>query len=153
LIVPTLSLSFSAEVAIGPPHDLGTTDGTVRRMIPILGGHVSGPRLTGEMLPGGGDWQTVRADGTTDVLARYLIRAGDGTMLSVTNSGYRHGPPEILARIAQGEIVDPALYYFRTTPRFEVAAHSAHGWLGRTVMLCTAARRSDRVLLDFFAVE
>ena len=116
------------------------------------GGRVSGPRLTGEVVPGGGDWQTIRADGTADVCARYLIRAVDGTILSVTNSGYRHGPADVLARIAAGEVVDPAFYYFRTTPRFEVAANSAHAWLGRTVLLCAAARRSDVVLLDFFAV-
>jgi hypothetical protein len=153
LTPPALVACFSAEVAVAPPHDLGTSDGARRRMVPILGGRVSGPRLNGEILPGGGDWQTIRADGTTDLCARYLIRAIDGTILSVTNSGYRHGPREILARIADGEIVDPALYYFRTTPRFAVAADSAHAWLGRTVMLCTAERRSDAVLLDFFAVE
>ena len=101
-------------------------------MIPIVGGRVSGSRLTGEIMPGGGDWQTVRADGTTDVEARYLIRATDGTILSVVNSGYRHGPPEVLARIAQGEIVDPALYYFRTRPasRWPQTAPMA-GWGAR----------------------
>ena len=153
MITPTLTLCFSAEVKVAAPHDLGTIDGATRRMIPILGGRVSGTRLDGEVLPGGGDWQTVHADGTIDLCARYLIRAADGTILSVTNNGYRHGPPDVLARLAIGEAVDPALYYFRTAPRFDVAADSAHAWLGRTVMLCSAERRSSEVLLDFFAVE
>ena len=151
-MTPTLTRCFSAVVAIGPPHDLGAIGGAIQRMIPILGGRVSGDRLDGEVLPGGGDWQTVRTDGTIELCARYLIRAADGTILSITNSGYRHGPPDVLARLAAGEAVDPALYYFRTTPRFDVATDSAHAWLGRTVMLCSAERRSSEVLLDFFAV-
>jgi hypothetical protein len=58
----------------------------------------------------------------------------------------------VLARIAKGEAVDPALYYFRTTPRFDVASDGPHAWLGRTVFLCTAARYGDHVALDIFAV-
>ena len=105
------------------------------------------------VLPGGADWQSIRADGTADILARYTLQAQDGTLISVTNPGYRHGPPEVLARIAAGQVVDPALYYFRTTPRFDVASDSVHGWLGRTVFLCTAGRYSDHVRLDIFAIS
>ena len=42
---------------------------------------------------------------------------------------------------------------FRTTPRFDVASDSVHGWLGRTVFLCTAGRYSDHVRLDIFAIS
>jgi len=153
LTPPSLSLAFRLRVLIGPPQELGMVDGVRKRVIPITGGTVEGPRLQGRVLPGGADWQSIRADGTADILARYTLEAQDGTLISVTNPGYRHGPPEVLARIAAGQVVDPALYYFRTTPRFDVESDSVHGWLGRTVFLCTAGRYSDHVRLDIFAIS
>jgi hypothetical protein len=152
LSMPPLTLAMRLRVLIGAPQELGMVDGVRKRVIPITGGSVDGPRLSGKVLPGGADWQSIRADGTADILARYSLEASDGTIISVVNPGYRHGPPPVLARIAAGEVVDPALYYFRTTPRFEVAGDSPHGWLGRTVFLCTAARYKDHVALDIFAV-
>ena len=153
LTPPSLSLAFRLRVLIGPPQELGMVDGVRKRVIPITGGTVEGPRLQGRVLPGGADWQSIRADGTADILARYTLEAQDGTLISVTNPGYRHGPHEVLARIAAGQVVDPALYYFRTTPRFDVASDSVHGWLGRAVFLCTAGRYSDHVRLDIFAIS
>ncbi|MEC3947993.1 DUF3237 domain-containing protein [Sphingobium sp. HWE2-09] len=152
LPTPPLSLALRLRVLIGAPQELGMVDGVRKRVIPITGGTVDGPRLTGKVLPGGADWQSIRADGTADILARYSLEASDGTIISVVNPGYRHGPAPVLARIAAGDVVDPALYYFRTTPRFEVASDSPHAWLGRTVFLCTAARYKDHVALDIFAV-
>jgi len=152
LPTPPLSLALRLRVLIGAPQELGMVDGVRKRVIPITGGSVTGPRLTGKVLPGGADWQSIRADGTADILARYSLEASDGAIISVINPGYRHGPAPVLARIAAGDIVDPALYYFRTTPRFEVTADSPHAWLGRTVFLCTAARYKDHVALDIFAV-
>ncbi|MDO7836732.1 DUF3237 domain-containing protein [Sphingobium sp. HBC34] len=152
LAVPPLTLAMRLRIWIGPPQELGLVDGVRKRVIPITGGSVTGPRLTGKVLPGGADWQSIRPDGTADILARYALQADDGTIISVVNPGYRHGPAPVLARIAAGEVVDPALYYFRTTPRFEVASDSPHAWLGRTIFLCTAARYKDHVALDIFAV-
>lgn len=150
---PDLTLAMRFRVLIGAPQELGQVDGVRKRIIPITGGTVDGPRLQGKILPGGADWQSIRADGTADIFARYTIEAADGTIVSVTNPGYRHGPAPVLARIAAGEAVDPALYYFRTAPRFEVAGDSPHGWLGRTLFLGTAARYQDHVGLDIFAVS
>ena len=152
LATPPLTLAMRLRVLIGTPQELGTVDGVRKRVIPITGGSVDGPHLTGKILPGGADWQSIRPDGTADILARYSIEASDGAILSIVNPGYRHGPAPVLGRIAAGEIVDPALYYFRTTPRFEVASDGPHAWLGRTVFLCTAARYRDHVRLDIFAV-
>ena len=76
-------------------------------------------KLTGKILPGGADWQFIRADGASDVEARYTIQADSGAYVLVSSEGIRHGPPEVLARLPRGEQVDPSLYYFRTCMRFE----------------------------------
>ncbi len=56
-----------------------------------------------------------------------------------------------MRRLAAGEAVDPALYYFRGTPGFEVAP-GPHDWLLRHVFVCTGERLPDLVLLRVYAV-
>ena len=150
---PALVHVFSITVRIGAPQELGLVDGARKRVIPITGGTVRGPRLAGTVLPGGADWQTIRSDGVADIWARYTLQAVDGALISVTDPGYRRGPAEVLARIARGETVDPALYYFRTSPRFEAAVLGPHAWLTSSVFLCSAARYAERVELDIFEVQ
>ena len=149
---PRLVPAFRASVAVAPPRSLGSTFGGERRIVDIVGGEVSGARLSGRVLPGGADWQIVRDDGVAVLEARYTIEADDGALIYVQNFGYRHGPAEVLARVARGEAVDPASYYFRAAPRFETSA-ATHDWLNRTIVLCSALRTPDRVLLDFYSVE
>ena len=54
----------------------------------------------------------------------------------------RHGPPEVIAAIARGETVDPARYYFRTTPRFETA-HPTYAFLNHIIAVARADRRVE----------
>ena len=150
---PALAHVFSVTVTIGPPQEIGAVDGIRKRVIPITGGEVRGPRLTGTVLSGGADWQSIRSDGVADIWARYTLRATDGALIAVTNPGFRRGPPEVMARIAAGESVDPALYDFRTAPRFETASAGPHAWLNSSVFLCSAARYADRVQLEIFEVR
>jgi hypothetical protein len=46
----------------------------------------------------------------------------------MTYYGIRSGPPEVLARLARKEAVDPSEYYFRIAPRFETGA-AKYAWL------------------------
>lgn len=148
---PGLQYLFRVQAQVGPPLEAGTVDGLTRRMIPILGGQVSGPKLNGHILPGGADWQLIRADGTAEIYARYLIQSTCGAIIEVENPGVRSGPPEIMWRLQAGEAVDPALYYFRTTPRFRSSAPE-YGFLTRTVCICTAVRTPAAVLLNVFGL-
>jgi len=152
IATPELDFAFAATVRLAPVLDLGDTPAGHRRIIAITGGEVTGPRLSGRVLPGGADWQIVRADGTAVLEARYTIEAEDGGLVYVTNTGYRHGPEAVMSRLAAGEEVPPDDYYFRTVPVFETAA-PRHAWLNRTVFVASAARHADRVVIRFFAVE
>jgi hypothetical protein len=138
-------------VRIGEPIEIGRISGNLRRMIPIAGGEVLGPRIRGKVLPGGADYQLMRADGVTDLQARYVIETEDAQLIYVENSGVRHGPPELMEKLRRGEPVDPALIYFRTTPRFETAA-PGYEWLMRNLFVCSGARFPDRVEMRFFQV-
>lgn len=107
-------------IDIGTPIDMGQREGRGARMMPIIGGEVSGG-YQGKVLPGGADWQEIRPDGTIDIQARYVLQLGDG-LVTVESDGLRHGPPEVLARLGRGEIVAPEEYYFRTSIAFRTAA-------------------------------
>jgi hypothetical protein len=143
---------FRAEITLAPAQELGEGPHGRRRVIPITGGRVSGERLRGRVLPGGADWQLVRADGVAELDARYTLETHDGALVYVSNRGLRHGPPEVLARLAAGEAVDPALYYMRTTPWFETG-DARYAWLNRIVCVASGARRPAAVELEVFEVK
>jgi len=148
---PGLRFAFAIKAKVGPIQDLGRTARGHRRIVDILGGEVAGPRLEGEILPGGADWQIVRPDGTIEVVARYTIRSNSGAMIYVQNEGLRVASPEILARMSKGELVPFDSYHFRTAPRFETAEPGLK-WLERATFVGVAARMPDRVAIGFHEV-
>jgi hypothetical protein len=143
---------FKAEITLAPAQELGEAPHGRRRIIPITGGRVSGERLAGRVLPGGADWQVIRADGVAELDARYTLETDDGALVYVTNRGVRHGPAEVMRRLAAGEPVDPALYYMRTTPWFETG-DARYAWLNRIVCVATGARRATAVELEVFEIK
>ena len=149
---PELSHAFSIRVEVGPPIEQGMIDGGRRRFIPISGGHIFGPRLTGTVLPGGGDWQTILPGGLVRIEARYFLRADDGTVIEIFNPGLRVASVDVTDRLARGEEVDPSAYYFRCAPRFSVAAGPCD-WLQRSIFVARGVRRPDHVVIDCYTVE
>jgi hypothetical protein len=147
---PRLSLAFTLEAEIGPAVEFGEVGGGLRRMVPILGGRVSG-KLQAEVIPGGADWQTIRPSGVTDLWARYALRAADGAAVLVTNSGLRRASAEVSARLAAGERVDPAEYYFRSSPAFETGSQ-AHRWLTEAMFVGVGERWPDKVRLKVYEI-
>ncbi len=146
---PELRFAFEIAVDVAVPLDLGQTQAGHRRVVPISGGVVSGPKLQGRILPGGADWQILRPDGTADLDARYTIETGDGALISAVNRGVRHGPGDVLARLNRGERVDPGAYYFRSAASFETGA-AEHAWLTRAVMIGVGERYPDKVVVRFW---
>lgn len=151
-LAPTLEYAFTATVTLAPPVEQGAIDGGRKRFIAITGGTVQGPLFHGKVMPGGGDWQTILPGGLTKVEARYFFKADDGTVIEVTNPGVRTGSAEVIERLAKGENVDPSAYYFRTTPRFDVAP-GQHEWLRRHAFVARGIRRPDHVEIDFYVVR
>jgi hypothetical protein len=140
-----------AEITLAPAQELGETPLGRRRIIPITGGSFRGERLAGRVLPGGADWQFIRSDGVAELDARYTLETADGALVYVRNHGYRHGPEDVLKRLAAGENIDPARYYMRTTPLFETG-DARYAWLNRIVCVASGARRPAAVELEVFEV-
>ncbi len=148
---PELRFAFKLDVEVSTPLDLGQTQAGHRRIVPIAGGVVSGPRLEGRVLPVGADWQILRPDGTAELDARYIIETRAGALISVVNRGVRHGPAEVLARLNRGERVDPGSYYFRSAATFETSS-SEDAWLTRAIIVGVGERYPDKVAIRFWEV-
>lgn len=123
---------FSMRLAVDGLLSIGGADDIERRIGNIPGGGFEGEQLRGTVLAGGNDWQVVRGDGAVELDGRIVLQAGDGALIAMTYVGLRHGPPEVMARLGRGEIVDPADYYFRIVPRFTTSEPS-YAWLNRIV--------------------
>jgi len=148
---PELRHLCDLRVELGAPLELESGRAGRRRIIPHIGGTVRGERLEGRILDLGADWQTIFADGTAELDTRYAVETGDGALVDIRNFGYRHGPPEVMARLAAGEAVEPALYTMRTQPRFETG-DPRYLWLNRLIAIGTGAREPQAVRMHIFEV-
>lgn len=135
-----IEVFFGADREIFGPLPAGDSQGYT----PAIGGTITGPRLTGSVVPhSGADYALVRPDGVIELKAHYLLQADDGTKIYIQNLGY-------LVRAQPGSS-QPS--YFRVTPYFRVPK-GPHDWLSRTVVVGGGERRSnpDRTLFRYYAL-
>ena len=151
LPVPTLSHVCDLHVDLGPIREMGRGRAGQRRIIPIIGGRVSGPRLQGRILGIGADWQTLFDGGLAELDTRYAMETDDGAVIEIRNFGDRFGPPEVLAALARGEAVPPGSYSMRTQARLETG-DPRYVWVNRTLFVGTGARHAEAVTVSLFAV-
>jgi Protein of unknown function (DUF3237) len=85
------------------------------------------------------------------ICARYTLETDEGELILVRSDGLRHGPPDVIARLARGESVEPSHYYFRTILRFEASSQKL-AWLNRILTVARGRRDVDAVRLDVFEV-
>jgi hypothetical protein len=130
---------------------LGETPTTARRVGIVFGGRFEGERLSGEVLDGGSDWQSVRPDGSTLLDVRLILKTDTGDLIAMTYKGLRYGPPEIIERLEKGEVVDPASYYFRINPMFETSS-AKYAWLNRVLAVGIGHRFADGPVYNVFEV-
>ena len=134
---------------VGALVSLGAAPQGERRYVPLGGGTVRGPELNGTLVEGGVDWQVARSDGALEIAAHYVIRSDDGALIEVQSNGLRHGPPEVMARLARGEAVARHEYFFRTLVRFNTGATP---WLhlNQVMAIAVGQREARAVLLDLY---
>ncbi len=134
---------FTLSADVGELISLGPCPLGERRVVYITSGTFEGPAMRG------GSWAAPigRSCAATALSSSTRVtRSGTSVAQSCRScsQGYRHGPPEVMAKLARGEDVDPASYFFRTTMRFETGA-SELAWLNKTIAVATAERKARRV--------
>ncbi len=90
-------------------------------------------------------------DGVAELDARYAFRTDDGALVEIVNQGFRHGPPEVMARLASGAPTSPESYSMLSTARLE-SGHPDYRWLNRMVFVGTGARDASTVQVDLYSV-
>ena len=134
---------------VGSLVTLGQTAYGERRFVPLGGGTVRGPELNGSLVEGGVDWQVGRSDGALEIEAHYVLKLDDGSLVEVTSSGLRHGPPEVMAQLARGESVPGDAYFFRTLIRFTTGS-PAWAHLNKVMAIARGSRQAHQVILDVY---
>ena len=142
---------FLLREQVPPLLVVGQTPNAFRCVGLVQGGSFEGERLSGAVLDGASDWQIVRNDGSTTLNARLVLKTEDGDLIGMTYQGLRHGPPDIIARIEKGEVVDPASYYFRINPLFETVA-AKYDWINRVIAVGIGHRFADGPVYSVFEV-
>ena len=150
-VEPRLELIGRCRADLGEPLELGQTPWGRRRIIPIVGDEFDGPRESATILAGGADWQVIHEDGMAAIDTRYTLQTQDEALISVATRGVRHGPPDVLRRLADGQPVDPAEYYFRVSIQYETGA-AGYRWLNQIVAVASAVRLADQVIYDAYAL-
>jgi hypothetical protein len=136
-------------LSVKPYQVIGNTPGGYSRIGIVPGGTFEGDRLSGEVMEGGADWQMVRSDGATTLDVRMVLKTDDGATIGMHYRGLRSGPPDVIARLDRAEPVDPASYYFRTSPQFETAADK-YSWMNRLLALGIGYRTTTGVIYSVF---
>src|SRR5262245_28378977 len=148
---PALLPMAQVRCEVGALVSLGPAKYGERRYVPLRGGTVAGPELNGRIVDGGVDWQVQRADGVLEIAAHYVIRADDGGLIEVQSDGMRHGPPEVMARLARGDDVPREAYFFRTLMRFQTGT-PAWSHLNKVMALAVGQRLANLVVLDVYRI-
>jgi hypothetical protein len=137
-------------VDLQPAQLIGTPVG-MQMVFIAKGGRVEGPKLEGEILPGGGDWLLVGDDRIGRVDVRAMIRTDDGALIHCTAGGVIEIPDDGLERLAAGERLPFEETYVRTTPKFETA-DERYSWLNRLVVIGHNELSEDHIDYRMYAV-
>jgi hypothetical protein len=80
-----------------------------------------------------------------------VLRTEDEATIFVRYRGLRHGPRDVMDRIARGEPVEPHAYYLRTSLFFETGA-PAYQWLNRVLAVGVGRREQSAVIYDIHEI-
>lgn len=149
---PATTFLATFVVDVAEPLEIGNTAEGARRVIPIQGGTVSGPRLQGRILAGGADFQLLRSATVTELEAKYAVETDSGERIYVTNFGIRSGSAEDIAALVRGEQVPGERIYFRCTPRL-LSGGPEWAWLSSRILLGSGTRLPTQVRIDVWVLD
>jgi hypothetical protein len=149
---PELEHIFDMQADLEAPQMVGQTPAGTRQIWIVKGGRVEGPKFQGEVLPGGGDWATVRTDGAIQLDVRATLKAADGALVYAYYGGLIIADQQVFGRIFQAEDVPLSEYYFFTNPMFQTSAPQ-YEWLNRTLAIGRGKVRPGGVSYRVWAVK
>ena len=149
---PKLEHLFSYTADIEEPQQSVGAGAFGHRMIArVTGGRVEGPRVNGEVLPGGGDWALIDGKNTLRLDARITLKTEDGALIFASYRGViTPVDPATVVKVISGRI-EPGGFYYRTTPSFETG-DERYAWLNTLVCVGVGNLTKSGVSYDIFGV-
>jgi Protein of unknown function (DUF3237) len=150
--MPELKSTYIGElrIEVTGSYMLGASPQGQRRLDRLERGHFKGPKIQAEIVVGM-DLLLGGTDGALRPDVRLVLKLDDGETLLIVYRGVRHGPPEVMQRIAQGEQVPPQEYYLRTGLVFETAS-AKYDWMNRIVGVGVGRREPGAAVYDVFEI-
>ena len=150
--MPELKSTYIGElrIEVTGSYMLGASPLGQRRLDRLEKGHFKGPKIDAEIVAGM-DLLLGGSDGAMRPDVRRVVKLDDGETLLIVYRGVRHGPPEVMQRIAKGEQVSPHEYYLRTGMVFETAS-AKYDWLNRIVGVGVGRREPSAAVYDVFEI-
>lgn len=137
-------------IELGVSHLVGESPNGWRRIDVFGGGSFRGPKITASLVVGS-DSLLGRHDDSMQPDVRLTLKTDDDAVIYVTYRGVRHGPKDVMDKIARGEPVAPESYYLRCAPFFETSA-PRYDWLNRIVSVGVGRREPTAAIYDIFEV-
>ena len=91
-------------------------------------GWVKGPKISGKVIPPGGDWLRVMPAGNSRLDVRLTVKTDDGALIYVTYNGIISHTKESRDRLMKGEVLTSKDHYFITAPTMQTSAEK-YAWL------------------------
>ncbi|PMD27587.1 hypothetical protein NA56DRAFT_139772 [Hyaloscypha hepaticicola] len=147
-----MSVTLNSRISVGPTP-LGH-----RNWISFTGGSWSGSWGSGIVLPGGQDSQLIIADGSAKLETNYLLQTFDSppAHIVIKTHGWRTGPPEVLAQLADPELadkVDPNSYKFRLFIDMETGDERYRDRINCGMWVGSGMRRGAEVIYDAYRLS
>ncbi len=144
-----LGTMFLCELSLdlGGTQLVGETPLGRREIIEVTGGRASGPLLTADVLPGGGDWMVGRPGGIDELDVRLTLRADDGELIYLRYRGIVQS-----CAVADEGPVPQIVDSIHITPIFETAS-PRYAWLNRIVGIGVGTFGDDWVSYSIYAVS
>ena len=137
-------------IALGNSYEVPDAPLGARRIDVFGEGRFSGRAFEATMLAGS-DALLFRADGIVQPDVRLVLRTDDDAIIFVQYRGLRHGPPDVMRRIARGEVVPEDSYYLRTSVFFETGAER-YRWLNGVLAVGVGRREPGEVVYEIHEV-
>ena len=134
-----------------PPVDFGAGPYGARLVFDVTGGHFEGARLRGTLLPSGGDWLLLDADGAGHLDVRITLQTDDGARIYVQYYGVIVMNEAVSKALTQGGATAYGETYFMTQPRCETG-DARYKWINSVIAIAEGRVVSGNVEYQVFAV-
>ena len=130
---------YTIEIDVDTAINISASPLRNRMIFKALGGNFKGPKLSGKVLPTGGDY-ALRLDSSTLKLdVRLVLRTNDGELIYNTYSGYIHDNPD-------------GTRYWKVAFLYETGSKK-YNWLNYSVAIGLGRGVPGKAIYDVYLIE